>query len=639
MKVYLPIIKAVRLNGMQPVFKQNIDRAFRSGVNIVLGGNGLGKTTTMQAIAFALTGGASKDTEPDKSFRWDHRWFFGRVREDLRRASSVEIDIALGSSTVTLRRHFDSSRLDGVRIGEAHWVDGKLEASDAFLAVLRKAGYRTYEDFSFLLLRLLYLSEDRRLVAWDADAQARILMLLNPDIVDEGAFRKARADLTFADTRRRHAHVAVVKLHDKLEKTSTEGEFKGKIHTPPTTTSNTQEGSKREELKRNLQDMERLQVRRRPMEEEYSHHVRALDDRSAEIESLREQIDEAEVAVVQATLKKAGAAKSLPISKLLEFGICPSCGTSQPALQLIAQKHHAKDACVLCGSLEAIHEDVTLSALQSQLAEKLKAQTEINRSRRRMASRLDSLRREETQLFIRASEIRRELELVTPNSDGVLRVLISPSSDPDELRNTLQEQKQVEANLLVDVEEHQIQVKRTYQSFLQGVSDRLEYLQDLYSKYATHFLGLKCELIHRDTPNRLFMLHRLVPKFNNVVRETPESCSEAQQFFLDIAFRMAVIDLAQQLSGSAGSFLCETPENALDFSYIDNVSEMFTAFAKQGHSVILTANIQREGLARQLMAGWPKPEDSQRVMQLLDLGQLSEVQKQKEGELRKYARA
>ena len=45
-------------------------------------------------------------------------------------------------------------------------------------------------DFSFLVHRLLYLPESRRLIAWDMDAQVRILMLLNQDVALEEDFRK-----------------------------------------------------------------------------------------------------------------------------------------------------------------------------------------------------------------------------------------------------------------------------------------------------------------------------------------------------------------------------------------------------------------------------------------------------------------
>jgi hypothetical protein len=123
----------------------------------------------------------------------------------------------------------------------------------------------------------------------------------------------------------------------------------------------------------------------------------------------------------------------------------------------------------------------------------------------------------------------------------------------------------------------------------------------------------------------MMSLSILVPKFGETVRPNEESCSEAQRFFLDIAFRMALIDLASDVSEGSGTFICETPETALDMSYVDNVVKMFRSFADKGHNLILTANVQTDGIARKLLADIPRTERASRVLNLFDIGQLSDV--------------
>jgi hypothetical protein len=134
-------------------------------------------------------------------------------------------------------------------------------------------------------------------------------------------------------------------------------------------------------------------------------------------------------------------------------------------------------------------------------------------------------------------------------------------------------------------------------------------------------------------------LVRFVPEFDETLRETPDSCSEAQRFFLDIAFRMALLDYASAKPGTPATFLCETPETALDMSYVDNVVEMFAGFAKGGHTILLTANVQRAGIAEELMKKVRKPQRRHRVLNLLDIGQLTEVHKRNMKILRKTVRA
>jgi DNA repair exonuclease SbcCD ATPase subunit len=40
--------------GFQPIFRGDVELTARSGVSVILGGNGLGKTTLMQALIYAL---------------------------------------------------------------------------------------------------------------------------------------------------------------------------------------------------------------------------------------------------------------------------------------------------------------------------------------------------------------------------------------------------------------------------------------------------------------------------------------------------------------------------------------------------------------------------------------------------------
>lgn len=73
-------------------------------------------------------------------------------------------------------------------------------------------------------------------------------------------------------------------------------------------------------------------------------------------------------------------------------------------------------------------------------------------------------------------------------------------------------------------------------------------------------------------------------------------------------------------------------------SYVDNVVNMFTQFLKKGHSLLLTANIQTDSMAAKLLKVIPKKEHSSHVLNLLDIGQLSNVHKKALPALRRVAR-
>jgi hypothetical protein len=102
-----------------------------------------------------------------------------------------------------------------VREGRSGWVEE--DAPSKFAEILRDhGGYLDVSDFAFVVHRLLYLPESRRLIAWDTDAQIRLLMLLNQDIAVERDFREQRAELKLLDSKKRHFRVAINNANKEL---------------------------------------------------------------------------------------------------------------------------------------------------------------------------------------------------------------------------------------------------------------------------------------------------------------------------------------------------------------------------------------------------------------------------------------
>ena len=77
MGVILPKIDLMCVEGFDKIFKNDIVKIdFSKSLNILLGGNGLGKTTLLQCIVYGLTGGTNiPEVELLKVFRWDHNFF------------------------------------------------------------------------------------------------------------------------------------------------------------------------------------------------------------------------------------------------------------------------------------------------------------------------------------------------------------------------------------------------------------------------------------------------------------------------------------------------------------------------------------------------------------------------------------
>lgn len=613
----LPKITAFRLTGFQPIFRQDIQMSLNSGPHIILGGNGLGKTTIMQAVVFGLTGGAGEGIEGEKSLRWDNRYFRGRLNANQLHTASVEVDFALGTFPLSVRRRLNGPHVSAFREGHSgKWIEEQEKAEEAFNEALSEVGgYQSTNDFAFIVHRLLYLPESRRLLAWDTNAQIRIFMMLNQDASREAWFNDRRDQLVKMDSKKRHIHVALGKAQANLASLmefDEQGSDEAETDVPATSDIVT-------DLTTLVDGLRRASRATLTIEDLVQTARRSLSEVSTEVEALREQVEAAEASLIESFLSAQEKESSLALHKLLENGNCPACGTVDPELRAIAEKNAREKSCLLCGSQVPQATNHELTTLRSQLSEKIKAQRVIEEGLALAEIKLKISRAQEDELQRSVTSVTLQQPVLT---------LMEPSfpvATKDQLVAQQNDLKRQEADLEAQIYKLQNQLRAEFNRFRTEVAERTAQLGELYSRYATSFLGLKCELTETEESDRLLSLTRFVPKFNGSARDSAETCSEAQRFFLDIAFRMALIDLSSEFSGEPGTFICETPETALDMSYVDNVVKMFDEFSREGHAILLSANIQLHGIAGKLLSSVPKRKRSRHVLNLLDIGQLSEV--------------
>ena len=191
----LPRLTSFTVEGFEPIFRTKVELTIKSGISVILGGNGLGKTTLMQALVYGLTGGVSEEIEEDKRLRWGHAYFRSRLAPKQLRTARVTVSYNLGKERLSVRRGLLGSHVEAFRSSTAFptWIENKETAERALATVLRDfGGYANVDDFAFVVHRLMYLPESRRLLAWDTNAQTRILMLLNRDLAEEQEFRFRR---------------------------------------------------------------------------------------------------------------------------------------------------------------------------------------------------------------------------------------------------------------------------------------------------------------------------------------------------------------------------------------------------------------------------------------------------------------
>lgn len=618
----LPRLTAFRLFNARSLFRNDIDVSLLPGINIILGGNALGKTTLMQAIVYALTGGLNKNIEKLTEEQWGVEYFKKRfkVKGANNTANTIiEVDLTLGDEKISVRRGFVDAELLGFkRQQEDEWVENPA-AQKLFESVLINAGYSTTDEFARLVHRLLYLSESRRSLAWDFDAQLRLMTLINQSYSFEKDLQDARKNLVELDTRHRHTKWGIKRLTVKIDKLrEEESGINGEGEKGNTSVL---DSDKDVETLSNYLD--EIIKQRRQAEDKQKNISKRLSSVSQEIEELRAKIETVEGTLIAESIIKHESNNLLILDKMTTRGICPACGTNQPDLQATAQQYSHEHRCVLCGSETPSEENLELTSLRSQLNNKTQSQTALQDQYSAITNQVEKERETESEIFLKISEIRSK----TSSLPLIVRDTFPLGESLSELEATRRNLKEQELEFRIELNELQKRLSRDYETFRNILDDEINHLKDLYKNYATEFLGIPCKLEEIKFAQKGANFTSFVPHFNNLARSRPEDCSEAQKFFLDIAFRMALIDLAATREKKLATFICETPENALDVVYIDNVVRMFESFAAKGHTVVMTSNIQEIGFASKVLRNVPKNEKPKRVLNLLDVGNMSDVQR------------
>jgi len=118
----LPHIRHVTLTGFQPLFDRTIDLKLPAGPFLLLGGNAMGKTTTLQAVVFALAGGAHEDIEIDRRGPMG-RQALSRSGGSRKTKPKIQVEFDLGDTRVVVRRGIKTDSVIGLQAGsERPWV-------------------------------------------------------------------------------------------------------------------------------------------------------------------------------------------------------------------------------------------------------------------------------------------------------------------------------------------------------------------------------------------------------------------------------------------------------------------------------------------------------------------------------------
>jgi hypothetical protein len=188
--INFPVIRSLRVDdfGLYPgaADQSGLSVDFGKGLTLILGANGLGKSTLIQIIYRAFTGPydisgldravelGNMNTTPTLMVGARRATFANRDASGARTATAT-FACFIGDREVIIRR-----RLSDLSLIEFS-IDGVASDSDETSyqkTLLDLVGLSSFGDFILMLRHLIFYFEDRRSLIWDPTAQRQLLRLL-----------------------------------------------------------------------------------------------------------------------------------------------------------------------------------------------------------------------------------------------------------------------------------------------------------------------------------------------------------------------------------------------------------------------------------------------------------------------------
>jgi ABC-type dipeptide/oligopeptide/nickel transport system ATPase subunit len=630
--INLPLLDRLEVNnyGMYPgKYERGINLKVGSGLTLIVGANGLGKTTLVMILYRLLTGpfdvpafarrelGTAK-LEATKLPRDRQLSLSTRVADGAREATG-RLTFRIGLASFVVERSLFDLSLRGASIN-GDPIDLTELALQRWL--MAKVGVWSFADFILLLQQLLFYSESRRELVWDPAAQRELLRVLFLSPAEARKWSEDAREILEFDSYVRNLSAIRFRIEADIERQANLIENLPAVRTELSALSKLQDADaeRRERLNQEIDsgDAQRFAWRQRKME-----LSQLREDRYRELER-------AKLLAITAEFPSQSETARYLLAHLMIEGQCLVCGEMAPREAHLLAERLARRRCVMCGhGLEQRRggqpSAATLDRLKKGL-DKVAVELDDATAQLQLAERYFNEVRQDVLTLNRAILDRSRL------IDALIAKLPPEEATLHSKRSELAGWKARESE-----DRRQIDIKRdAFKSFIDEKNREIvkyaEQIKTAFHAYSEGFLVEDCNLVWQPQRARLgqsgeffdfpaFELSMTGAGFAEAVRRAgPEQVSESQREFVDLAFRMALIQVA--VTGRSGSLVIDAPESSLDIVFSERAVRVLNRFANTHENrLIVTSNLSGGNFIYDLAKTIPVGTRKERILDLFEVAE------------------
>ena len=615
-QIYLPELLSINIKNYT-LYPNGLDYTFDfvKGVNLVLGGNGMGKTTFVNIIRFAILGLYKKPFGYTRTYQgsiiekrqlFPQKYFSNRMDDSVHTDTSptVSISMKINNVTVELTRDLSSITLTQLKVNGTE-VSGTLVNQFSYekLSDVAKADTLPYkyeeiikvntnlefDDLIFFVNEVLFFGEDHKTILWNdgdffPDVQSELFnkYFNDPDLDKkrQEAIRKAK----YFDSLSRHSSEDMRAINKVLSKMK---------DVPVTDLSITSKGNTALiliDLKGRLAEMNAklaaIQKERASKSQDISVFQNDINKISLSANDIDKQLKQIEEKLNNHIWETLHPSYHVFIKNIQLNHICPMC--NRPNDELVEKVTNEQNNCFACRIPinTNTEEDITLRKRFDEISAHRKT---LYQSINNKKQKIQNIEQQIVNLDSEFSKIESERRTIQQK----VREFEYENAMSDNSQNSIQPFLDEVNRLTQQKEAYQKQRDEQY-DIVTSISNEIEdvitanvhVFSSFFAQYAGKFLGVPCELTYikqaGDTNKRFY------PVIDGKVRFYEEEMSESQRFFVDHSFRMSILTFFYR---TPSFYIVETPDSSLDISYERNAARVFAEFLKKPNSLIITSNL------------------------------------------------